>query len=375
MVLSFNGTAACASHADCTSTEYCDQNSICAICDECARWYDAIDYICPSNCGGTPVFAVGSTIPNSTEAVAAGELDDFLVIGCPDFEALVNMTSPLVSVAADSAVGFPRLMTKRLRDKLQLVARTIDGDSRFAGLQLRVESAYRLPPTNVSEASLHHAGRAAELRISNASHPTASVDPINLQHLGRTAAFAGLDFVLFSTVSTIYVSVIPDGCRTPLDLGILLDGSGSIETVSSGGAIGNFEYRVLGFAKAMVPFFSYGPNTNNTRMSVTTFASASSTQVNFGLDAHVAASTILTAIDSIAYPGGSTATSVGLNNLRTQVFNETAGMRSASLGIPRVAIVITDGQSTSGFAPDAEATLLQGTPTNAVVIAIGVGNG
>eukprot|EP00035_Acanthoeca_spectabilis_P014753 m.286473 g.286473 ORF g.286473 m.286473 type:complete len:2385 (+) comp16212_c0_seq1:103-7257(+) len=375
VVLTFDATAACTAHSNCSTTQYCDQNSICAICDECTRWYDAIDYVCPSNCGGAPAFVVGSTIPDTTEAVAAGELDDFLVTACPDFNALVNLTSPLISVDPDNTEGYPRLMSTRLRDKLVVVAQTIDGDSRFAGLQLRVHAAYKLPPTNISDASLHHAGRAAELSIVNVSDPNSTVDAIHLEHLGRAAAFAGLDFVKYASATHVYVSVIPDGCRTPLDLGLLLDGSGSIEMTSSGGAVGNFEYRVLGFAKAMVPFFSYGPNANNTRMSVTTFSSETATQVNFDLAAHTSSSSILGAIDTIPYPTGSTATSVGVNLLRTQVFNETNGMRSLSLGIPRVAVIITDGQSTSGFAPGTEAALLRGDPTNALVIAIGVGNG
>jgi hypothetical protein len=48
-------------------------------------------------------------------------------------------------------------------------------------------------------------------------------------------------------------------------------------------------------------------------------------------------------------------------------------MRAATVGIPRVAIVITDGQSNSGYAPASEAGQLKGDPTNAMMISIGVG--
>ena len=44
--------ASCTTHNNCASDEYCDRNNLCSVCDECSRWYDAIDWVCPENhCG------------------------------------------------------------------------------------------------------------------------------------------------------------------------------------------------------------------------------------------------------------------------------------------------------------------------------------
>lgn len=121
----------------------------------------------------------------------------------------------------------------------------------------------------------------------------------------------------------------------------------------------------------MVPFFSFGPHANNTRMSVTTFGS--SANVNFFLNDHSSAESILTAIDGITYPRGGTQTARGLDLLRSHVFVEPNGMRPVSEGIPRVVIVVTDGQAASNPAPASLA--LQADPVNALMISMGVGTG
>eukprot|EP00035_Acanthoeca_spectabilis_P016009 m.324062 g.324062 ORF g.324062 m.324062 type:complete len:1509 (-) comp16458_c0_seq19:1342-5868(-) len=364
----------CSNHTTCASDEYCDRNAICTICDECFRWFDAIDFVCPTKCGVTPPFVVGTSIPPTSEAAASGELDDFVEVGCPAYNRLVINTNPDLTFAPTTATDEPNRMSVRLRDKLQLLTQTLNGDGRFDGLQLHVRVGYKLPPTTPGAVgTLHHAGRAVEITMVNLTDPTAVVPDLMYEFLGRVSAFTGVDYVLYLNANTIYLSVIPDGCRTPLDLALLLDGSGSIEMPQFGGAPGNFANRVLGFAKALVPFFEYGPLDNQTRMSVTTFASSSSTAINFHFNEHESAAALLTAIDGISYPSGGTATSVGLNLVRTQVFTTGNGMRAANVGIPRVTIVITDGQSNSGFAPRSEALQLKGDPTNAMMISIGVG--
>lgn len=218
--------------------------AICLLTSVLTLRYDAIDFACPSKCGGDPTFVVGSTIPAATEMDTVGTLDDFVTPACPAFARLVNSTDPLLSFGPATSTAIPSLMTTRLRDKLSVLAATVALDTRFNGLRVHVVSAYEFPPASGTNATLHHAGQAARLNVVNVASPGTAVASIFLQHLGRLAAFAGLDWVHYADASYLYVSVIPDGCRTALDLALVLDGSGSIELTRHGGAPGNFANRV-----------------------------------------------------------------------------------------------------------------------------------
>lgn len=85
---------------------------------------------------------------------------------------------------------------------------------------------------------------------------------------------------------------------------------------------------------------------------------SSEVTINFHLNKYSNKADILAAIDTIAYPGGGTHTSSGLAEVRKQMFTEENGMRPLSAGAARVLIVLTDGASTRGFEPAAEAKLI-----------------
>ena len=53
---------------------------------------------------------------------------------------------------------------------------------------------------------------------------------------------------------------------------------------------------------------------------------------------------LLKAMDNIHYMGGGTNTADALNALRTQMFSQNMGARP---NVPRIAVVITDGRSSS----------------------------
>lgn len=108
-------------------------------------------------------------------------------------------------------------------------------------------------------------------------------------------------------------------------------------------------------------------------MAIVTFASSAT--LNFDLNDHHDPASLLAAIDAIPYPEGGTSTALGLRMVRTEIFTEARGMRPNSAGVPRVTIVITDGQSSSGQGPSGEAALLKADPVNSAVISIGVGTG
>ena len=73
-----------------------------------------------------------------------------------------------------------------------------------------------------------------------------------------------------------------------------------------------------------------------------------------------------------SYHGSGTNTSGALDEARLHGFVESKGMRPASLGIPRIALVVTDGRS---FSPtDTKASAAKLRDTGVIVFAIGIKN-
>ena len=361
---------ACTSHDTCGvdvfgSEQYCDRNMRCSYCDECTRWFDAFDFTCPSKCGVTDSFVPGDSIPDATEAATVGALQDYLVPGCPGYDRLVTNTNPLVTFGPSTTTSTPSLMTVRLSDKLDALAAVMATDTRFSGLSIYVHEAYQVPPANDADASLHNAGRAALLSLVATSTPTL------LGQLGRLAAFVGTDWIHFQSSNRLYISVLPDQCTSPIDLVLLLDGSGSINMPRHGGDVDNFELRMKEFARRLVPEFNWGTGNEHSRFSMVTFAG--SVEVDFRLNEYHDNTSILAAIDSAEYPYGGTHISSGLQTIRTDVLTTNNGMRDASLAIPRVVVAITDGVATEGWEPGPEAALLRAAPINANIFAMGVG--
>ena len=150
-----------------------------------------------------------------------------------------------------------------------------------------------------------------------------------------------------------------------LDLVFVLDSSGSVGS-SNFALVRNF------VADVVVDTFEIGPD--ETQVGVITFSGIARTI--FQLNAHSTTSTLLQAIQDIPFmddPGPSTNTADALNVLGADAFTSESGARDPGLAIPRVAIVVTDGQSninSSQTIPNAEAVHAAGV----VVFAIGVGN-
>ena len=95
------------------------------------------------------------------------------------------------------------------------------------------------------------------------------------------------------------------------------------------------------FVSDTVNSFNVGPD--DVRVGVMSFSS--SYQFHFHLDTFSSKSDILSAITSIPYNGGGTNTAYALDAVRTIGFTESTGARSKSKGVPRIAIVVTDGYS------------------------------
>jgi len=127
------------------------------------------------------------------------------------------------------------------------------------------------------------------------------------------------------------VSSMPSGCLSDnLDMAFLIDASGSI---------GRGDYETSKeFVADVLDAFTI--DTNAVRVAVTTFSSKVVTYVYFNDTRNRA--TLQQSILNLPYESRMTNTGKGLDHLRTDVFSNDTGMRSASA---KIAVIQTDGRS------------------------------
>ena len=149
-------------------------------------------------------------------------------------------------------------------------------------------------------------------------------------------------------------------CQTRgVDLIFVLDSSGSV-------GASNFA-NVRNFVADLVSQLEIGPD--NTRVGLINFASSAGVQ--FSLNMHQDISSLLQAIASVPFTSGGTNTAAALTTLLSE-FSTANGARPLQEGIPRVAIVVTDGQSNDPLATVAAANNVHAS--NIIVFAVGVGS-
>ena len=119
-------------------------------------------------------------------------------------------------------------------------------------------------------------------------------------------------------------------CRKHVDLGFLLDGSGSVEMYGKG----NFQ-RCLNFIKAIANAFAISPK--DTRVGTILFSDDS--ELIFGFDRYSNRNSLAEALDKITLPGKTTFTGKGLKMAQTNLF------ANARAEVPHILIVLTDGRS------------------------------
>ncbi|XP_068680125.1 von Willebrand factor A domain-containing protein 2-like [Montipora foliosa] len=146
-------------------------------------------------------------------------------------------------------------------------------------------------------------------------------------------------------------------CTATVDLGFLIDGSGSIEQARRG----NFK-KELNFVKQIVNGFKVCKK--STHVGVIIFSS--NAKVISGFDEHYDKRSVLAAIDSIPYPGAGTKIGKALDLARTQLYS-----KSARSGIPNMLIVLTDGQSMDQVTGPAQRLRDSGV----TIFAVGIGGG
>ena len=138
--------------------------------------------------------------------------------------------------------------------------------------------------------------------------------------------------------------------------------------LDASGSVGSFDFQnILNLVADIVSELDIGPD--NGQVAVIRFASSAS--VIFGLSAHNNQGDLLAAIRNVQYTGGGTNTAGALNLL---VSNGFIGARPESQGIPRVAVVVTDGFSNNQAATFAAAAAVRAAQPTITVFAAGIRN-
>ncbi|EDO50081.1 predicted protein, partial [Nematostella vectensis] len=143
-------------------------------------------------------------------------------------------------------------------------------------------------------------------------------------------------------------------CKVRLDLGFLIDGSGSIERQGRG----NFG-RVINFIKTIVSLLPVSPR--QTRIGAVLFSSRPYLMFNF--QKYRTVRQVLAALQRIRYPRGGTKTGRALRYTYSRLFRSRSRVRKQAL------IVLTDGKSQDSVGQPAAFIKNQGVE----LFAIGVG--
>ncbi|XP_028390644.1 uncharacterized protein LOC114515560 [Dendronephthya gigantea] len=147
-------------------------------------------------------------------------------------------------------------------------------------------------------------------------------------------------------------------CTERIDLGFILDSSGSISRYSYD--------KTKSFVKDLTNFFTISQN--STRVSVMSYASWTTLHFPFSR-VFGTRQDLYSAIDNIPYSGGGTNTHLALLRAYTDMFNAKNGSRLT--GVKKVLIVFTDGQS-SGHVYQPSQQLKN---IGVVIYSIGIGSG
>ena len=135
------------------------------------------------------------------------------------------------------------------------------------------------------------------------------------------------------------------------------------------GSVGWQNNRIaLNFISNVIDFFTIGPNA--TQVGLVTYSTVA--KVRFDLNDFHSKSHIQNIISNIGFPGGWTATALGL--FQAGVFlnpSEQRGVRPTSEGVPRIVVLLTDGRSNI-YPIDTVATSLH--TAGVQVFTVGIGN-
>lgn len=143
------------------------------------------------------VLTLGQKVPAAKETEVVGAIAKRIQRGDPEFAQLVSNTNPDIVFKDEEATAADRMMTAKLKAKLDALAGLVR--SEWPGVKLRVAEAWDENGEHAGQ-SIHYEGRAADIT-------TAPPDAGKLGRLGRLAVDAGLAWVFYENASHVHVSV------------------------------------------------------------------------------------------------------------------------------------------------------------------------
>ena len=149
------------------------------------------------------------------------------------------------------------------------------------------------------------------------------------------------------------------GCnRTKIDVGFLVDSSGSINQADRH----NYQ-RIKDFIKGFIKSVAIGQD--DTRIGLATYSGpADKFRVRINFTEFSTTNSLVDAVQMVPYDAGATLTGDALNRIRTELFSK------ARDGLPKVLVVLTDGQSQDSVTVPSQRLRDLGVK----IISVGVGN-
>lgn len=131
---------------------------------------------------------------------------------------------------------------------------------------------------------------------------------------------------------------IHTACTKALDVGIILDGSGSVRSV-------NFK-KAKEFVQSLIGHFTVSPNA--THFGIITYSTNPTLEFDFANAKYHDIVELKKRVLTITYPGGWTRTDKALEMAAQKLFTDAGGDRKDK---PNVLVVLTDGKTNRGSKP------------------------
>jgi hypothetical protein len=164
-----------------------------------ALWLCACDDLgeAPALSRANGVLRPGQQVPNLSEEDAIGAVTTRISRLRPEFRQLVRNENSDIWFKDEETTGADRLMTRRLSERLNRLARLVELE--WHDVRLRVTDAWDEQREH-GPRSAHYEGRAADLTTSD-------LDATKLGRLGFLAVQAGFDWVYYENRAHVHASV------------------------------------------------------------------------------------------------------------------------------------------------------------------------